>query len=398
MSGEVIIVGGGLVGALAAALLGARGTSVTLIDRAAPARQRGRLGLDIRNVAISPASQQLLAQAGVWASLQPAPYRHMHVWEERGTEALAFAAEDLGRVQLGWICEHSEIVCALWDRLQELPNVECCAGELPQELMVESGQVRLRLGDGVRNASLLIGADGHQSWVRQSMRVPLRETPTGHHALATMVRVAGGHRDTAWQRFLLAGPLALLPSAEPDLASVVWSQPASLAASRKSASDADFCSELESLLEGHLGAVTAVDDRFVFPISQMLLKNFNPQPRVLLLGDAAHAIHPLAGLGANLGFEDVRDLVNRVDRLGAVADLGADGLWTSYARQRRARAKLLLTLMAGLQKAYAASDPLRGWLRNAGVGLIDHSSLLKTQLVREAMGLGPLAKGLGVSS
>lgn len=394
MTSEVLIVGGGLVGALAAVLLGARGHGVVLIDRAEPVRQRGRLGLDLRNVAVSPASQALLQEAGVWATVTPAPYRRMRVWEERGTQELTFAAEDLGRLELGWICEHSELVCALWARLRELPNVECCIGE-PGAIAAEPNGVRVELADGLCSGALLIGADGHQSAVRSALDVPLRETPTGHHALATVVRLGAGHQDTAWQRFLLAGPLAVLPAAAPELASVVWSQPAASAEHRTAQSAVDFCGELGDLLEGRLGAVTAVADRVAFPITQMLVKDFNPQPRVLLIGDAAHAIHPLAGLGANLGFEDVRDLVKCMEGLATGADIGANQIWASFAKQRRTRARLMLGLMAGLQKAYSAADPARAWLRNVGIGLIDHSPLLKSQLVREAMGVGPLARGLG---
>ena len=156
-------------------------------------------------------------------------------------------------------------------------------------------------------------------------------------------------------------------------------------------SDEAFCGELESAVESRLGRVRAVDERFVFPLSQHVVESFNPEDRVLLIGDAARVLHPLAGLGANVGFADVRDLVARLERLPAGADPGAPGLWRTFARRRRMRARLMVATMAGFRYAYAEGSPTLTWLRNGAVGWVNGNATVKRQIIREALGLGPLA-------
>ncbi|MEJ2088692.1 MAG: FAD-dependent monooxygenase, partial [Gammaproteobacteria bacterium] len=140
-----------------------------------------------------------------------------------------------------------------------------------------------------------------------------------------------------------------------------------------------------------LGAVVEVDRRLAFPLRQHVVADFNPLDRVLLIGDAARVIHPLAGLGANVGFEDVRDLIGVVGGLPASADLGTPGIWRAYARRRRTRARLMVGAMSGFKNLYAEGDPLLQWLRNAAVGWLNGAAPVKRQLIREALGVGPLA-------
>lgn len=389
------IVGGGLVGALAAVLLGGQGRRVVLMERTQPQTQSGELGIDLRNVAVSPASQRLLDAAGIWSQLNAASYDRMWVIEERGTRHLDISAAEVDRAELGWICEHSQIVCALWRVLATMDSVELRVGAEVEAVTPHPDYISVALASGEVTARLLIGADGHRSSVRAALAVPVSEKPTGHHALATVIRTQHGHGGVAWQKFLVDGPLAVLPSCQPHLASVVWSQTAAQAERRAQQPPEAFCAELTQHTEQRFGRVEAVDRRLVFPVSQMLVQSFNPEPRALLIGDAARAIHPLAGLGANVGFEDVGDLVAVAGELAADQDLGASGLWENFARQRRARAQMMLALMTGLRRIYAAPDPLTGWLRNLGVDWFDHSGRLKQQFVREAMGEGSLGEGVG---
>lgn len=387
-----MIVGGGPVGALAAVLLGEQGRSVVLVERTRPERQAGRLGCDLRNVALSPGSRVLLQRAHVWDHLNPAPYRKMCVWEERGTGQLGIDASEVGRPELGWICENSELACALWRVLETSPSVELKVGEAVDSVVIEDHQVALTLPSGTVSGRLLVGADGHRSVVRTRLDVPVRQWPTGHHALATAIRVSSGHGNVAWQKFLLDGPLAVLPSGDSRVASVVWSQSPSEAARRRIQPEAEFCAELTAQLESRLGVVEAVDERLLFPINQQLAESFNPRHRVVLIGDAARAIHPLAGLGVNVGFEDVRDLVLQAGSASAADDLGEPGRWTNFARKRRARSQMMLQLMTALRLVYSVAGPLPALLRNVGVGWLDRSALIKRQIAFEAMGLGPLAR------
>lgn len=389
---DIVVVGGGLVGALAALGIAQTGREVMVVDRSRPQRQRGELGIDIRNIAVSPASQQLLDGVGVWSALHAAPYRGMQVWEERGTRSMSFQAGEVGRQELGWIVESSEVVCALWDVLAAMDNVVLVTGAALEDVSTSDSSALLGTSEGEISCRLLIAADGARSRVRQALEVATDESDTGHHALATVVRTEHGHDGVAYQRFLIEGPLALLPSTDAQLSSVVWSQPPAQAERRAGIGAEEFCADIERCLEARLGRVRAVDRRFVFPLRQMLVQSFNPDPRVLLIGDAARVLHPLAGLGANIGFEDVRDLLEDLAAMPAGQDPGAAHLWGKFARQRRARSQIMLSLMTGFRRVYAASDPLSQWLRNTGVDWLNQAGILKRQLMKEALGLGPVAQ------
>ncbi|MEZ5553656.1 MAG: FAD-dependent oxidoreductase [Pseudomonadales bacterium] len=383
---QAAIVGGGLVGAVAALSLARRGWSVLLLERSRPVPADGRFLMDVRNVALAPASQALLAAVGVWAELQPAPYVRMEVWEERGTEAMSFSAAEVGRRELGWIVENGRALAALWRALDVEPGIRLVLGERLEAIEETAAGIRLCTDGGTYDARLLIGVDGARSTVRELSGTRLATFPTGHEALATLVRTESPHEGVALQRFLLDGPLALLPSREPSISSVVWSQSPDQAGRRLALPEPDFCTEIGRAIEHRLGAIEAVAERHTFPLAQQLVDDFNPTPRVLLLGDAARVVHPLAGLGANIGFEDVRELLDGVDTLPRGTDPGAAGLWRAFARQRRARARFMLRLMSGFKQVYAADSPAAQLLRNVGVGWLNRAAPLKQQFIREALG------------
>ena len=183
---------------------------------------------------------------------------------------------------------------------------------------------------------------------------------------------------------------------------MVWSQSPEAAERRCQLSEPAFCREIEVAIEQRLGRVRAVDDRYSFALNQHLVRNFNPTGRVLLMGDAARVLHPLAGVvdeveflsvtALERGFEDVRDFSARLAQLPAGADPGAGRVWKAFARQRRARAAVMLSLMTLLRRAYAEDDPYLQWLRSLGVSFTSRFGPLKKQIIREAMGLGPLAQ------
>jgi 2-octaprenylphenol hydroxylase len=360
--------------------------------------------MDIRNVAVTPASKALLDELGVWQEQQAIAYSHMRVWEEQGTRSIDFDAADVQRNELGWIVENGPLVASLWKRLRAQDGITIHTADRLVGVEPGTEAVKLHLIKHAQQAAadtravrarLVVAADGARSAVRQLLNVPVEAFATGHHALATAIRTAKPHRGTAFQRFLLDGPLALLPGRHPQQSSVVWSQSPASAERRAAQADDAFCQEIAAASEHCLGAVEAVDRRLVFPLQQMLAASFNPVPRVLLIGDAGRVLHPLAGLGANLGFEDVRDLLDELGRLLPGADPGATGAWLAFARRRRVRSRLMVDIMGGLRRVYASNDPLLQWVRNIGVAWVDSSALLKRQIIREALGLGPLARVSG---
>jgi ubiquinone biosynthesis UbiH/UbiF/VisC/COQ6 family hydroxylase len=388
---RIAIIGGGLVGSVCALQLKQLGFAVTLFERNVPTIIRGPLGLDIRNVSLSPASQAQLDEVGVWDQLDPAPYRRMEVWEEWGTSEIVFDATDVGRQQLGWVVENGPLQSALWQRLGDA-GVTMRVGAI-NHLDFNGPVVNIRVAGGGDcddsiEVDFVIGADGANSVVRKAMGVALTEYPIQQAALATVVRTEQPHEDTSRQRFLQDGPLALLPAPQADMCSVVWSQSPAQAAHRAAQSERDFCRDLAHAFEYRLGEIQAVDRRMVFPLTQQCVKSCAPHARVLLIGDAMRVIHPLAGLGVNLGLEDVRGLVSVA---ATQSDLATD-VWGKFARQRQIRSQMMIRAMALLRSMYANPSPTFGWLRNIGVKYLDRRGWVKQQIMREALGLGPVAR------
>ncbi len=390
---DIAVVGGGLIGAAAALGAAQRGRRVVLVEQHAPTLTLGRLGHDLRNIAASPATRALLEGLDAWRLLDPAPYRQMRIWDARGTGAMVFDATEVSRTELGWMLENSPTLVALWHALARESNLVLQVGAPLRAVTLGASDVQLDLGTTTVRARLLVAADGARSRVRDALGIVAESRETGHHALATLVRTELPHQGVAFQCFLDDGPLALLPGRDPQISSIVWSQSPANAESRAALSEPAFGEAVSRLTDGCLGQVLAVDERQVVPLRQMLAESFNPRPRVLLIGDAARVLHPLAGLGANVGFEDVRDFLDVLARLPDAVDPGQSEVWRVFARQRRIRSQVMLGLMATVQRLYTGGDPWRQWLRSTGVGLLNGAIPIKRQIMVEAMGLGPLAGG-----
>ena len=389
---DVLVVGGGLIGASAALGIAASGRRLALADRRRPSVQPGRLGADLRTVALSPASQTLLRELGAWEDLPAAPCRSMRVWEERGGAEIRFHAQEVEREELGWIVEVGPAVAALWRRLEACANAECLVESLTEMRPTEE-KVAAQVGERRIQARLAVAADGGQSAVRSQLGVQVKAWETGQVALVTLARAEQPHRGTAYQRFLLDGPLALLPCVDARTVSVIWSQSSVSGQRRLALDDAAFCGELTQASEACLGAIQEVDRRQTFRLTQSAAAALNPRQRVLLIGDAARVLHPMAGLGVNLGFEDIAGLLQGLAHPQA-EDPGAPGLWRAFARRRKARSLSMTQFLAGLRAFYAMPQPAANWLRNLGVHWVDGFGPLKRQIIREALGQAPIAQQL----
>jgi 2-polyprenylphenol 6-hydroxylase len=389
---DVLVAGGGLVGATAALALARRGVRVVLVDRGEPPVQRGRLGFDIRTVALNPASVELLRELDVWRSLTPCPFDRVYVCEELGTRHIEFSAPEVDRDELGWIVEVSPSVCALWAALRSEDALTIVNAGI-DSVSPGPDAVRLVAGDAQIDAALLIAADGANSAIRTQLGVGAEHFETGQAAIATIVETERNHSGTAWQCFLRGGPLALLPLPARDgryFSSVVWSQSEGAAAQSMQLDDTAFATTLERACGARLGAIVAVDQRFSFPLEQLVAASFQPAARVLLVGDAARVLHPLAGQGVNLGFEDVREVLRVAGRVAA-RELGDDQLWRGFARRRHLRAEVMVRAMSAFATAYRVADPGVQWLRNMAVQLLNDAPPLKRQLIKEALGYGIFA-------
>jgi 2-polyprenylphenol 6-hydroxylase len=397
---DLIIVGGGMVGTALACALGNSPYRIALIEAGLPPSAPQQTvanvqDVDVRVSALNIASQAFLEQLGVWplmAAERMQPYQQMKVWDGEGTGTIQFTADEMLEPYLGHIVENRVTTAALFQRVQQFNNVTLYVAQSvtgmtrAQSSAGEQWQVNLNSGEQVQGA-LVVAADGAMSQVRTLVGFPVREWAYGHHALVCTVQVEAGHQNTCWQRFMPSGPLAFLPVPNSQMCSIVWSCPQDMAEQLLALPDVLFCQRLGAALEHQLGEISAVGPRSAIPLRQRHATAYQ-QDSVVLVGDAAHTIHPLAGQGVNLGLMDAECLA-RVLLENAAKALPANNplALRRYARERMPQN---LTMMAGMEgfKRLFASDvmPLR-WLRNAGMTHVAGLGFLKQHIMQEAMGL-----------
>ena len=397
---DVIVAGGGLVGAAFAALLAGRcgDLSIAVVESRPFAGYFEGDDFDPRVVALTETSRQMLTEVGVWdqiASRRVSPYTHMSVWETDGTGFIEFDSAEVNAPCLGHIVENTNIVGALQERLADFANVELLCPAKVTAARRQGGRVDVELDSGEQlGTALLVAADGALSKVRSLCDFALDETPYGHSAIVATIRCQHPHAATARQWFSTDGPLAFLPlrakpvnDGDDRYISIVWSQRDDRVKQLMALDDEAFCTALARASEGCLGQVETLSRRFCFPLRQRHAADY-VKPGVALLGDAAHTIHPLAGQGVNLGFKDVVALVEELNRavqrqlpLGDISVLGR------YQRQRKPDNLATMMAMRGFKELFGADDPIVRLLRNEGMSLVNRIGPLKKQLVRQAMGI-----------
>ena len=289
--------------------------------------------------------------------------------------------------EFGHIIENRVIQDALLERLRGLDQVQwVCPGRL-QGVDVDAECVTVTLEDGQRLfAGLLVGADGRNSAVRDHAGIHAQVSDYGQQALVAVVATERPHAETAWQRFLPTGPLAFLPLFD-GRCSIVWSATSAEAQRLLQLEDAAFCAALGEAFGFRLGKVLDCGERVLFPLLRQSAQHY-VRPRIALVGDAAHVIHPLAGQGVNLGLKDARELADTLLAASAQGrDVGAFGVLRRYERARKGDNLLMMRLMDAFKQLFGTpAAPLR-WARNAGLNLVDAVPALKNQIMRSAMGL-----------
>jgi len=395
---DLVIVGAGPIGAAMALALRDSGLRIALLDSqplmvgALPANT---VEFDARVSAITPASQALFESLGVWDAMRDArisPYTRMHVREADGTADINFCAVDIHAPVLGHIVENRVIVAAMHQQLAAQASLDCLMPANVQALDNAKDVALLTLENGRQlSARLVIAADGAQSPLRQMAGFKTREWDYEHEAIVCSVRTANPHQLCARQIFMDDGVLAFLPLAtvadeSQQWCSVVWSVLPSVADSLMAMTDEAFCKRLSLASEHWLGEVIQTSKRFSFSLRQRHAREYVLN-RVVLIGDAAHSIHPLAGQGANLGLADVKALADELQRVKSTGRDPADPLLLArYQRGRKPHNMSMMLLMEGFKRLYSAQPlPIR-WLRNTGMRAVEKTPLLKNQLIRAAMG------------
>lgn len=395
LSYDVVIIGAGMVGAATASLLSRSGFTVALVEAYQPAEFDSAAEVGLRVSAISPGSSAILEQAGAWkliSAQRSRPYRRMQVEDGVGLEPLIFDAPAFNLERLGTIVENALIQWSLWQLVSNAGLVDCyCPDRLKAiEFADTHNQVLLESGKNL-TATLVIGADGARSLVRKAIGIRQDYWSYNQHGLVAVVGKQKANPGVAWQRFLPGGPLAFLPLAD-GRSSIVWTRP-SVEAERLLALDTDeFCLELNQASSGWLGDVETCGPRAAFPLSMRLSESYAAR-RTVLIGDAAHAVHPLAGQGVNLGFADAAGLTECLIGIRlAGGDIGSAKALQKYSRSQRSESETMAFGMHSLRSLFDI-DGL-SMLRSAGLSVVRRSWVLKDMFLQRAAGVAANAPSL----
>jgi 2-octaprenylphenol hydroxylase len=385
---DVLIVGGGMVGASLACALGGSRLKVGIIDSRMPVSPVAD-DPDPRVSAITLASRNFFQNLGVWTVLQRghmAPVEAMHIWETHGE--IHFDAAEIGEPCLAYIVENTAVQHALAQRLQVFTNVQALWPVQIDSIRFDVGEAAVSLKDGRQlSARLLVGADGADSTVRRIAEIESQRIDMNQKGIVTTVRTEKPHAGVARQRFLPSGPLAFLPLAEPNSCSIVWSADIARADALMGMADSAFASELQSVFGDALGKILSVARRQAFPLALAQARRYTAQ-RLALIGDAAHTVHPLAGQGVNLGFLDAAALADTILPAAAQSrDIGQHRLLRRYERTRKGDNLGVIAVTGGFKYLFGNERPWVRGLRNIGLNLTNAAAPAKRLLMRRAAGL-----------
>lgn len=385
---DLVVIGAGVVGSAAALAAARDGQRVALVEAHEPPAWRADAP-DLRVYAFAPDNVALLTGLGAWPSVLAArafPYRRMRVWDAAGDGELDFDADALGRDSLGHIVEHGLLVDRLWAACGREPGLQRIIGRL-ETIEQDEGSVTAVLADGQRlRARLLLGADGATSRVRDLAGLESDRHDYGQRGLVAYVGTERPHQDTAWQRFLPTGPLAFLPCGD-GRCSIVWTLPDDEAARLLTIDDTGFRRELTRAFDARLGEVESVSERVAFPLRRQLAQDY-VAGRVVLAGDAAHVVHPLAGQGVNLGLRDVAALRESWLRAGERgSDFATPHRLARWARGRRSENAVAAFGFEAINRAFSNDALLPTLLRGQVLGLAGRLPPLTRLLWKRAAGL-----------
>ncbi|MFA5683337.1 MAG: FAD-dependent monooxygenase [Lysobacteraceae bacterium] len=387
---DAIIVGAGAVGAALALAWLRQGRRIALIEKRRPPAWREEAP-DLRVFALAPDVIALLDELEVWPAIRAAraqPYRDMQVFDAGGGQPLHFSADALARPMLGAIVENGLIVDRLWQALEAQPGLRLhCPAEVVELSQDEAG-VSVILDDGTRlSAPLLVAADGADSRARALAGIEVDRVDYGQRGVVGYIDCGQPHGETAWQRFLPGGPLAVLPFSAAERgahrASIVWTLPDEEASRVLALDDDAFGNELTRAFDRRLGTLRPLSPRAAFPLRKQLARHYR-NGRVLLAGDAAHAVHPLAGQGVNLGLRDVRELSDLLCDVDA-RSTRFDTRLARYARRRRSDSLIAANTFHAINRLFSNDAVLPTLLRGPALGLVGRVAPLRDFFASKAV-------------
>ena len=415
---DVLIVGAGMVGLTLALSLRQQGNvKIALVD-ALPLVPLSDVP-EVRVSAINIASKTIFENLSVWddiANTRSLSYQKMHVWDKSGIGKLDFSVEDIDDTTplnetekdncLGWIIENKVIRNALYEKALLDDDITFFTQQMLASLTVGDSEVFASFAepsDKYPNkqqpifSKLVVGADGANSWVRKQMDMPMVFRDYDHHAIVATVKCEQGHQNTAWQVFLPSGPLAFLPLCAKDdeqyTCSIVYSATPD-EAKRLTALDNDaFAKELTAASDGKLGAISVISERFTHPLTMRIAQDF-VKKQVVLIGDAAHTIHPLAGQGVNLGLLDAAALSqtlfpdqNSLEDINSKGQYASPQMLNSFSRWRKSEASDMIIAMEAIKQLFSVRKEPVSIIRGLGMNLLNEFKPAKKVLIRQALGL-----------
>ncbi len=389
---ECAIVGGGLVGGTLATALASAGIDAALIDRAEPVALLAEPH-DGRSTAIAHASHKLLAAMGLWARMVPhaEPILDIRVSDGPSLLFLHYDHRDVGDDPFGYIVENRAIRLALAARLSGVSALRRFAPMAVVGCSADEDRAELELSDGSTiRADLLIAADGSDSSLRGRMRIPVTSWPYWQTGIVCTMGHEQPHRGIAHERFLSAGPFAVLPMtddpAEGHRSSIVWTERNEHAPHFMALSEEAFSLELYRRFGPWLGPVRVLGGRWAYALRLLHAETYI-RPRFALIGDAAHTLHPIAGQGFNLGLRDVAALAEAlVDARRLGLDLGSTAVLERYERWRRFDNQVLIAVTDALNRLFSNDAAPVRWIRDIGIAAVDRMPPLKRFFMRHAMG------------
>ena len=392
---NILVAGGGMVGLTVAALLsGDDRLHVTVVDAGERPSFKPTDDVSLRVSSIAPGSIDVLSAVGAWqeiVSTRACPFRDMRVWDASGSvdspETLVFESAEFAMSELGFIVENVLVQHALLNQLDE-SGVEIRYACPIESLLRRDRRFEIELASGDKLApDLVIGADGARSLVRDEAGIAVKTYPHAQKAFVTCLETELGHRNTAWQRFLQDGPVGVLPLTDGRV-SIVWSTTPEIAESAMAMPDDELSARLTAVTDGALGKLTVAGPRGAFPLKSQHARAYVLEG-LALAGDAAHAIHPLAGQGVNLGIADAKQLADVI--LAALRDDENPGDLPTLRRYERARKganKTMLHFMDVLNRLFSNESAPLARVRGLGMYLFNKSGPVRDKAVRTALGAG----------
>ena len=395
---DVIIVGGGMVGAAVACAMGNSDLKVALIEQAMPEEFSPEQAHDLRVSALSIASQQILQTVGAWdavVAMRMCPFKRMRVWETAGDTE--FNSDAIAYDALGYIVENRVTQLALLQRAQEFSNIDFLCPSLIRKIHYVDGKGSVELDDGrILSARVLVAADGGQSRLRQTVGLGVTSWDYQQHAMVIYVETDYAQQDITWQRFVATGPQAFLPLSG-NYGSIVWYNTPDEVRRLKALPGQELLIELTKTFPECLGKINKILGVASFPLKRQHAQEYVKQG-IALAGDAAHMINPLAGQGVNIGLLDAATLAEvLIDASNKGRNIADVAVLKRYERLRRNENLKMMTVMDLFYRIFSNQVMPVKFFRNLGLGLAERITPLKNKVMRGAMGLEgrlpKLAKG-----